>query len=93
LELSEFLADRTIYAGISKPANLTLPVIQCGAVNGTVINLAVGNESAIIKDDLFDCYTIQGSSTYDIIRVNERFKFTVMGIMNASDSEALAAEP
>lgn len=82
LDLSEFLSEKIVYAGVSTPANISLPVIQCGAVNGTVINLAVGNESVIKKDN--DCYTLQGSSTYDLVRVSERFKFTMAGIMNAS---------
>ena len=82
LDLSEFLSDKNVYSGVSKPSNGTLPLVICGSVNGTVIELALGNESIILGNG--NCYTLQAESNYDLARVSERFKYQVLGVMNAS---------
>jgi hypothetical protein len=88
-DLSKFLNQigvQTIGA-TTKQSNYTMPVADCSdaTANITIIKFAQSNETKITKEGF--CYILESAYPADAVRVETRFKLTIIGVMNASSSQ------
>jgi hypothetical protein len=72
---------------IYSQSNEDVPLIDCNnATNKTsVLMFMYGDENSVIKRG--NCYTLTGTTEDDLVRVAERFSFTVLGVMQPNFPE------
>jgi len=89
-QLAKFFNDIQVSAvsAVSKEGgNYSLPVIDCSSSteNLTVMLFEQGNNTKITKEG--NCYILKAASPQEIIMAEERFKFTIAGVMNVTSQQ------